>query len=115
MNKKILTLDLEYDFETDKLDNLKFIPKLLNFFDDNDVRATFFCLGELAKENEDLIKEIHKKHEIASHSFSHVRLNKLNDFELENEIKKSKESFKEIGIDVKGFRAPYFMTDKRLW
>ena len=24
---KILTLDLEYDFETDKLDNLKLIPK----------------------------------------------------------------------------------------
>lgn len=112
---KILTLDLEYDFETSNLDNLKFIPKILDFFDDNNVKATFFCLGELVKENEDLIKEISKKHEIASHSFSHKRLNKLNDFELEREIKKSKEAFKEININVKGFRAPYFITNKNLW
>lgn len=112
---KILTLDLEYDFETDKSDNLKIIPKLLDFFDDNNAKATFFVLGELIKENEDLIKEISKKHEIASHSFSHKRLNKLNDFELENEIKKSREAFKEININVKGFRAPYFITHKNLW
>jgi len=112
---KILTLDLEYDFETDRLDNLKFIPKILDFFDEHKVKATFFVLGELVKDNEELIKEISRKHEIASHSFSHKRLNKLNGFELEEEIKKSKEAFKEIGINVKGFRAPYFITNKRLW
>jgi len=112
---KILTLDLEYDFETSNLDNLKFIPKILDFFDEHKVRATFFVLGELVKENEDLIKEISKKHEIASHSFSHKRLNKLNIVELEEEIKKSKEAFKEININVKGFRAPYFITNKNLW
>ncbi len=112
---KILTLDLEYDFETDRLDNLKIIPKILDFFDDYDVKATFFVLGELVKDNEDLIKEINKKHEVASHSFSHLRLNGLNDVELEEEIKKSKEVFKEININVKGFRAPYFVIHKNLW
>lgn len=112
---KILTLDLEYDFETNNLDNLKFIPKILDFFDEHNVKATFFVLGELVKKNEDLIKEINRKHEIACHSFSHKRLNKLNELELEEEIKKSKEAFKEIDINVKGFRAPYFITNKNLW
>lgn len=112
--KRIMSIDLEYDFETRNLNNLKFIPKLLDLFDDYDIKATFFVLGKLIKGNEDLIKEIAKKHEIACHSFSHPFLNKLTYYELEQEIKKSKSELKKLKIKCEGFRAPYFVTHPRL-
>ncbi len=113
--KSIMSVDLEYDFEGETTYSLNFIPNLLNFFDDNKIKATFFVLGKLAESHKDLIKEIAKKHEIASHSYSHVNLKKLNEEQLEQEIQLSKEAIEKLNIKCYGFRAPFFMTPPALF
>ena len=111
---RIMTVDLEFDWETKSKESVGFIPKILDFFDDHDVKATFFVLGELAEKEEDIINEIAKKHEVASHSYNHIYFNKLSQKETEDQIGKSKELFKRYGVDVKGFRAPFFVLNKFL-
>ena len=80
----IITVDLEYDWEKKETKNISLIPKLLDLFDSYNIKATFFVLGELIEKNEDCIKEIAKKHEIASHGFSHKNLKKIDSKDLKS-------------------------------
>jgi peptidoglycan/xylan/chitin deacetylase (PgdA/CDA1 family) len=91
------------------------IPNLLDFFERHNVRATFFVLGSLAEKNPALVKKIAKKHEIASHSYDHVDFSKLNENETAVQVIKSKKAFDLLGINVRGFRAPFFKTNKFLY
>lgn len=109
--KHVMTVDLEYDWESLNADNIKIIlPKLLDFFDNNHITATFFVLGEIAEKFPDEIKSIPKKHEIASHSFSHIFMDKFSAEDVENQIVRSKLSLEKLGIRVEGFRCPYFVS-----
>jgi len=114
MDKIIVTVDLEYDWETKKTESIRFIPKILDFFDDHEVNATFFVLGELLEQFEDAIREVSKKHEIASHGFHHVNLKKLNAKTVEHEISSTKHILESLGIKCLGFRSPYFLPPKNL-
>jgi len=114
MNNIIITVDLEYDWESEKIDNILLLPKLLDFFDDFDVNATFFVLGEIIKEFENIIKEISKKHEIASHGFSHVKLKKLDNNSLVREVSLTKGILEDMRIPCLGFRSPYFLPPRNL-
>lgn len=110
------TIDLEYDFETDQTRSItEILPKLLKVLDSCRIRATFFVLGEIAEKFPAVIKKIAKKHEIASHGYSHVRLDKLDDAELWAQVSKSKNAIEKLGIKCKGFRAPYFVTHPKLF
>lgn len=110
MKTRIMTVDLENDLRSDRCKSMEVIvPRLLNFFDDYKIKATFFTVTSLLEKYESEIKEIAKKHEIASHSHTHSWLNPGN---AEFEIKKSKEKLKEFGINCRGFRAPGAMITK---
>lgn len=102
-----MTVDLEPDLRSTNCQSMRFIPGLLDFFDDNKIKATFFTVTSLLERYESEIKEISKKHEIASHSHTHNWLTPANSTW---EIKKSKEVLKEHGIKCEGFRAPGFIT-----
>ena len=104
-----MTVDLEPDLDGGDRSIVEVVPKLLNYFDDQKIKATFFTVSSLLEKHENLIKEISKKQEIASHSHTHSRLNPMN---ASWEIGPSKKVFKEYGINVKGFRAPMFITTK---
>ena len=104
-----MTVDLEPDLDGGTRSLIESVPKLLNYFDDTGIKATFFTVSSLLEKHESLIQEISKKHEIASHSHTHHRLNPVN---ASWEIGHSKKMFKKHGIDVKGFRAPMFITTK---
>ncbi len=107
---RILTIDLESDFETAQTKSFELIAQLLDLLDDYDAKATFFVVGNLIKGREAIIKEISRKgHEIGSHSWSHSYLTKLNVQQLEEEIVKTKEALKKLKIPCVGFRAPYFL------
>jgi hypothetical protein len=110
----IITIDLEYDWESRKTKSIFLITKLLDFFDDYNIKATFFVLGKLIEKNENYIKEIAKKHEIASHGFLHKDLRKLDEKSLEKEISLTKQILTEINIPCIGFRSPYFLLHKSL-
>jgi len=48
------------------------IIRLLDMFDEKDVKSTFFVLGWVAERYPELIREIDSRgHEIASHGYSH--------------------------------------------
>lgn len=50
----------------------KVTPKVLKILDDYHIKATFFVIGDMAKENEDMIKkEYDKGHSIGNHSYTH--------------------------------------------
>lgn len=107
---KIMTVDLENDLRSNRCKSIEIIvPKLLDFFDDNKITATFFTVTNLLEKYESEIKEIAKKHEIASHSHTHPWLNPKH---AEFEIKISKEKLKEYGFDCQGFRSPGAITTK---
>ena len=111
--KHIMTIDLEYDWESEGTDNITVtLPKLLDLFDDYHVTATFFVMGEIAEKFPEQIKSISKRHEIASHSFSHKFMNRLSDEELEEEITNAKSALEKLGIAAGGFRCPYFVFPK---
>jgi len=109
-----MSVDLEYDWDSKRSENLSIVPKLLDFFDDNYIRATFFVVTDLIDKNESLIKDISKKHEIASHSCSHSKLNEVSNGQLEKEIKNSKKAIESLKIKCKGFRAPLYLIPKNL-
>jgi len=105
-----MTVDLENDLRSDRCNSMELVvPKLLDFFDDHKIKATFFTVTSLLDKYESEIKEISRKHEIASHSHTHEWLNYNNS---EYEIKKSKKKLEEFRIKCFGFRAPGFIIIK---
>ena len=127
-NKIILTFDLEFWYECELID--KYLPENKNDLPDNilestlpllellkkhNIKSTFFIVGNVAKKYPDLIKKIHQDgHEIASHSYTHKKLENLGKDEFEKEIRLSVDLFKRlIGKSPRGFRAPYFSLDNR--
>jgi len=92
--------------------------KILFLLEKYGIKATFFCLGWVAKRYPYLIKKIvHQGHEIGSHGFSHRSLFRLTPKEFYKEAYTSKIILEDIsGQLVRGFRAPtYSITDRTLW
>ena len=112
----IMTVDLEYDWDSDKTESWETsLNKLLDFFDNNKIKATFFVVANLIDKYEDKVKEISKKHEIASHSYSHKNLNSLSLKEIEKEVFLSKKKIESLKIKCFGFRAPFFVKNPSLF
>ena len=103
-----MTVDLEPDLRSNTSKNVEtIVPKLLELFDQRKIDATFFVVSNIVEKHESLIKDISKKHEIASHSHTHAWLNLVN---ANWEIQKSKETLQQYGHNPLGFRAPGFIT-----
>ncbi|MBU0894315.1 MAG: polysaccharide deacetylase family protein [Nanoarchaeota archaeon] len=116
MKKMLLTLDVE-EFDLPLQFNQKISEKemyetskkglvlLLNLLDKYKIKATFFTTANFAKKYPKLIKSlILKKHEIASHGYSHS-----DSFQTIDQLKKAKKELEKITkFKIKGFRAPRF-------
>jgi len=92
--------------------------KVLKFLEEEGIRATFFCIGWVAKRFPGLIKEISQNgHEIASHGFFHKPIWKQTPKEFREDVRSSKRILEDlIGKKVIGYRAPtYSITKKTLW
>jgi hypothetical protein len=92
------------------------LQQALKFFDKFKVRATLFVIAEDLNNpcKSELIQEAMRQgHGIASHSFTHRRLTTLNRDEKYREIFESRERIAtRLGVEVQGFRAPYFEIDR---
>jgi polysaccharide deacetylase family protein (PEP-CTERM system associated) len=122
--KNILSVDVEEVFHAEYVRGMSSredefrtefaIPKILDFFDECNVKATFFVLGELAERYSSLIREIVSRgHEVGFHSYDHKPLWEKNQSQLEKEI----EQFNELLIPIvgrkcSGFRAPSFSLNR---
>ena len=77
--------------------------------------ATFFCTGILAKKEPNLISQIAKDgHEIACHYYYHDVIEYEENYNLYKNLRKAKDALEEVSNkNVKGFRAPYFLINKK--
>lgn len=87
----------------------EYLPKMLEIFDKNKIKITFFIEGRWAEKYPELVKEIKKRgHEIGNHGYSHAHHAKLNLMENKKEIEKCEQVLiKLTGEKTKLFAPPY--------
>ncbi len=130
--QNILTIDVEDYFQVASLSKsisvndwdsitprvVNNTTRLLDLFDEMDVKVTHFVLGWVAERFPGLVKEIHGRgHEIASHGYSHQLIYDQSPDVFHDETLKSKSILEDIiGEPVLGYRAAsYSITSKSLW
>jgi polysaccharide deacetylase family protein (PEP-CTERM system associated) len=92
--------------------------RLLQIFDDANVKATFFVLGWVAERHAGLVRRIAAQgHEVASHGFAHRLVYDMTPSMFREDIRRSKAALQDAtGLPVQGYRAPsYSVTPRSLW
>jgi polysaccharide deacetylase family protein (PEP-CTERM system associated) len=92
--------------------------RLLDLFDECDVRGTYFVLGWVAERYPGLVREIAARgHELGCHSYWHRPVYKLSPDEFREDTQHAKDVIEEAsGISICGYRAPSFsITNQSLW
>ncbi len=84
------------------------LPEVLELFADCGVRATFFVLGEVARQVPHRIREVVAAgHEIGSHGDHHIRVGELDVEAFRADITRSRRELEQlIGRAVVGYRSP---------
>ena len=125
MNKNaqinVLTIDIEEWYHTGVLlteDEWRmhpprinlFLPQVLDKLDEYQIKATFFCLGWIARNYPDVIKRIQQHgHEIACHTDMHPFINKMTPDAFAQDLRSALDSIQHItGEKINTFRAPAF-------
>lgn len=107
-NEKLVALT--FDDGPDK----DFTPQILDILKKNNIKATFFVVGENVEWNSKILKrEYEEGHAIGNHTFTHINVSKKNYYEIENEINKTQQIIKNvIGMEPNLFRPPYRAISK---
>jgi len=94
------------------------IDLILRLLDETSARATFFTLGWIAERYPEMVRRIAASgHEIASHGYSHSRVDDMERDAFHSDILLAKAVLEDvIGAEVKGYRAPSFsISAKTEW
>ena len=94
------------------------VERILQLFDEKNIKATFFTLGWIAKRHPAMIERIVSNgHEIASHGWEHVRVTKQNRKVFREDITRTRALLEDLsGQIVKGYRAAsYSIGRNNLW
>lgn len=88
--------------------------RLLDLFDENNCKSTFFILGVVGEKYPQLLKDIHNRgHEVASHGYAHRRATTQTREIFKADVERSKKHIEDtIGASVLGYRAPSFSIDE---
>ena len=88
----------------------RMLERILSLLEDSQAKATFFCLGWVAREYPDLIRDIDGAgHEIGSHSDLHTLIFEQTPQQFRDELRRSKQSIEDAsGKPIRAFRAPGF-------
>ena len=92
--------------------------QLLDELDRQGIRATFFCVGQLAKEFPQVVREIAARgHEVGCHSNEHSWLDKMSVGELRADTSDAIHALEDVvGQKVRSYRAPAFsITRHNKW
>jgi polysaccharide deacetylase family protein (PEP-CTERM system associated) len=83
---------------------------LLDVLDEHAIKATFFVVGETARDNPSLVRRMAERgHEVASHSWEHRRVHTLTPATFREDLRRSKDVLEQLtGQAVLGYRAPTF-------
>lgn len=90
-------------------------PYLLELFEQEGVKATFFVIGNQVEKHEDLLLEVSKHgHTIGNHTYNHVFLPILSRQKMEKEILTTNQRITDVtGQPPKLFRPPFGIADKK--
>ena len=90
--------------------------RLLDGLKERNVKATFFLIGENAKENPELVKRLDEEgHLIGNHTYHHVEITKVSDEEAKKEILDTNEVITSItGKSVEYMRPPFGLWQRNL-
>ena len=94
------------------------LAKVLDELDRLNIKATCFCLGKMATDFPQVVREIAKRgHEVGCHSNEHIWLDKMTEEQLRRDISDSIKALEDVsGQKVVSFRAPAFsITQKNKW
>jgi polysaccharide deacetylase family protein (PEP-CTERM system associated) len=92
--------------------------RILEIFDQEGIKGTFFVLGWVAERHPELIKEIaNQDHEVACHGYSHDLIYQQTPEKFYEETARSKKVLEDlVGDQIKGYRAAsYSITKQSLW
>ena len=124
MTTQLFTVDVEESFHAAAIE--PFVPRsqwpglasrvergvdrLLALLDRHEATGTFFTLGIVAERCPQVVRRIADAgHEVASHGWSHRRVNRLTPQEFREEVARSRDVLSALsGKPVLGFRAPNF-------
>lgn len=86
----------------------KYTPQILDILKQYHAKATFFVVGTCVKAHPDVVKrEILDGHELANHTYHHSVSRGLNEEEIRNELRKTKQTITQLtGYSPKLFRPP---------
>lgn len=114
----ILTFDIEEWFLNHQKNGPKvkydeyncYLDAILDKLDERQLKATFFCVGEMGRLFPDVVRRIQAQgHEVGCHSNIHTWLNKLTEAECREDTHCAVDSLEQcIGEKVKSYRAPAF-------
>src|SRR5262249_14978872 len=91
------------------------VDETLAFLDRHGVKGTFFVLGRIAKALPRVVRAIAERgHEVASHSFAHLRLYNMSRTQAHEAVSSSRKILEDVSASpVKGFRAPDFSINRQ--
>jgi peptidoglycan/xylan/chitin deacetylase (PgdA/CDA1 family) len=94
----------------------EFSPKLYDYLDEVNVKATFFMVGgQVVKFPDHTLRAFKAGHELAMHTWSHNYMTTLTNEQIVAELKWNELAIKEVtGVAPKFFRPPYGDIDNRV-
>jgi len=83
------------------------LPRILDVLEEEGVRTTCFCTGEVAERFPDVVRDmIGRGHELGSHGHTHRPFDTLDAGQARDEIARSTSVLRSFGATVTSFRAP---------
>ena len=74
-----------------------FTPQVLDILKKNDVKATFFVVGENVEWNPEILKrQYNEGHEIGNHTFTHINVSKKGYDDIYKEINNTQQAIKKV-------------------
>jgi peptidoglycan/xylan/chitin deacetylase (PgdA/CDA1 family) len=98
-NKQIFTMDVEKNINN----AIKFADLLSKY----NLKGEFYICGYLVEKYPENCKSIAKRHIVGGHGFNHENFSKISLQHQEKLIKRTKECFNKINIEMKDWRFPY--------
>nr|WP_156319884.1 polysaccharide deacetylase family protein [Bacillus sp. FJAT-18017] len=86
-----------------------YTPQILDILEKNNIKGTFFIVGENALQHQELVERMHEEgHEIGNHTFTHPDVTNLSPFQMKMELNVTQRLIQQItGHSMTIFRPTY--------